>query len=123
MDKITLNIMFVIVLVFLSGCTSLGFVSIVNNTDEAVSIKGEFILDSSEYKEIHFDLPPGSDDGWFYEQSSFSKKEIQTILKAVVLSSNGCSVRLNREQIEQLFEGMGRWELTVTEELMHCQVN
>ena len=113
--------MLVILLVFLSGCTSPNLVMIVNDTDKEIAFKGKLSTDSSEYQEMNFTLLPGAEDGWFYDPRLFSKEEVDSFLKAIVISSDKCYISLNREEIEQLFEGIGRWELTVTEELMHCQ--
>ncbi|MGF1689220.1 hypothetical protein L4C36_21545, partial [Photobacterium japonica] len=119
-DKIMIKIVFIMSLFFLSGCTSPNLVMIVNHTDKEIAFKGKFSIDSSEYQEMNFTLSPGDEDGWFYDPKFFSKEEVDSFLRAIVISNDKCSISLNREQIEQLFEGVGLWELTVTEELMNC---
>ncbi|TMO90127.1 hypothetical protein [Pseudoalteromonas ruthenica] len=93
------------VIIFVSGCSSVYWGSIKNNTSEGIHVKLTF---SNEYGTQILELQPiksQENELWHYEQSSLVKTKIDKDLSQVeATNSNGCTITLNRDAIDKKVE-------------------
>lgn len=117
-----LKVYFLFVLLVATGCSSIKVVTVKNSTNERIIFHGQFITKSKNTDDLEFALNPGEVNSWRYEISSFEKDKLDKGLNKIILSDQkGCTVELDRSEIDEIANNQGMWVINIDQNLLNCE--